>query len=119
MTAALPKRCVLLLVVRARWSPRAAPMMTASLQTALWASVPATVVCMCTTVIQPIPLPETVHRCHIWYTEVRVVQEAAKSWAACAPSSTTCSALQCRARRICLHLLPAYGIRALQQILLL
>src|SRR5699024_12288009 len=94
-------------------------MMTASLQRPLWASHLTTVVCMCSAGRPPKPLPDTVHQCHIWYTVVRVVQAAAKSWAVCAPSSTTCSAVQCRVHQICLRLLPAYGIRALAQILLL
>jgi oxepin-CoA hydrolase/3-oxo-5,6-dehydrosuberyl-CoA semialdehyde dehydrogenase len=45
--------------------------------------------------------PATARRCRCSSTAARAAPAVVKSWAACAPSPTTCSARQCKARRPC------------------
>ena len=60
-----------------------------------------TAVCTCWTANRRPNPPATARRCRCSSTAARAARAAARSWAACAPSPTCCSARRCRARPPC------------------
>ncbi len=66
--------------------------------------------CSCSTATTPPSRPATARRCRRWCTAGPAGPAAARSWAACAASPTTCSAPRCRpAPRCCSARSPAAG----------
>jgi hypothetical protein len=82
----------------APWSPRA-PKPRRRPWCRRW--LRCTAACMCWTANPRPSPPATARRCRCSSTAARAARAAARSWAACAPSPTCCSARRCRARPPC------------------
>ncbi len=96
----------------AAWPDLSSPGTPGSPVTSCSASRPGTAVCSSSTpTTRPSP-PGTALRCQCWCTAARAGPAAARSWAACGPSPTTCSAPRSRPARGCWPGSPAGGCRA-------